>query len=128
MARYKVMAKRKNTNERWTEWRDADTYNSAKEGTNHVERCGFVPKIFIKDEAVEKVWAILEGDGTTTEKTDAILDIKDKAVAEATRKMAENILKDILVAFEGECENKIATDIKKMFKRKYGIAPKGESK
>ena len=48
--RYTVMAKRKNTDEPWTDWTNADDYESAVKHANRVEELGYSSKIIDRGE------------------------------------------------------------------------------
>lgn len=73
MARYFIKAKRKNTNEKWTDWTNVDTYDEALRQVKHVFEVGFEGKL-VPNSAVAKLWEILDEYENKVELTEQILD------------------------------------------------------
>ena len=48
--RYSVQAKRKNTNEKWTDWAAADDYESAVRHANRAKELGYSSRIIDRGE------------------------------------------------------------------------------
>lgn len=48
--RYSVQAKRKNTNEAWTDWTSVDDYDAALKHANRVEELGYSAQIIDRGE------------------------------------------------------------------------------
>ena len=69
--RYYVMAKRKNTDEEWTDWTSVNNYGDAQRHAEHVKELGYESRIEV-DKSVTRLWAILGED--QTELADKILD------------------------------------------------------
>lgn len=78
--RYNIQAKRKNTDEPWSEWTSANHYCDAERHAVRVQRLGYDARI-APNKAVKKLWEILNND---IELTDKILDagfcLKEDAV------------------------------------------------
>lgn len=73
MARYFIKAKRKNTNEKWTDWTAVDNYEEAVGHVEKVREIGYDAKL-VPGSAVAKLWVILDEYENKTELTDKILD------------------------------------------------------
>lgn len=74
MKRYTIQAKRKGTNEKWSEWTNENYYDAAIKHVSHIEddlgQCG---RIVYNDDGIEELWGLLGGD---KELADKILDAK----------------------------------------------------
>ena len=72
--RYDVRAKRKDTNEKWTEWTNVDNYRQAEKHACHAEELGFTTKIVVMDKAVEELRGIFGNSYESADYADAVLD------------------------------------------------------
>lgn len=87
--RYSVQAKRKNTDKKWSEWTNVNSYRAAEKHACRVEEVGYDAKIVVKDKAVEELWAILGNSYQAAEQTDAILDAGFRKEIEVTKAIFE---------------------------------------
>lgn len=71
MARYYLEAKRKGSDEQWSEWTQADSYPQAVKHLEHIKELGYDGQL-VPSKAVKKLWYLL-GE-KETELTDEILD------------------------------------------------------
>lgn len=90
MKRYDIKAKRKDRNEDWTEWTQANNYSDAIRHVVHVEELGFKAKV-VPNKEVKALWDILGKD--ETEKTDAILDAGFRLTSEIASEIASTVRK-----------------------------------
>lgn len=89
--RYRIVARRKDTNEAWTEWAEADSYKKAEEHARYCESVGYTSRIAI-DEAVGELWRILGGENDdTADKTDEILDAGFCKESDVVRRLFKRI-------------------------------------
>lgn len=89
--RYSVMAKRKDTNEEWTDWTEADTYEKAEEHARYCESVGYAAKVQADDDLVE-LWLILGGKTPdNTKKADEIYDADFRKASVVAAKIAKRI-------------------------------------
>ena len=89
--RYSIMAKRRDTNEEWTDWTEADTYEKAEEHARYCESVGYAAKVQADDALVE-LWGILGGKSYENAKTaDAIYDAGFRKESAVVAKMAKRI-------------------------------------
>ena len=70
--RYTVKAKRKDSNEQWTDWTDVNNYQDAVNHACKVEEAGYLAKIVVREKQIEELWEILGKE--EHEKADAIFD------------------------------------------------------
>jgi hypothetical protein len=89
--RYIVQAKRRDTNEKWSDWTDTNNYRQAVNQARHVEEVGYLAKIVVKEKQVEELWDILGKN--EHEKADAILDAGFRKQSEIAREIFEEIEK-----------------------------------
>jgi hypothetical protein len=89
--RYVVQAKRRDTNEKWSDWTDTNNYRQAVNQARHVEEVGYLAKIVVKEKQVEELWDILGKN--EHEKADAILDAGFRKQSEIAREIFEEIEK-----------------------------------
>lgn len=73
MARYYIKARRKNTDEKWSNWTHTNHYPTALKHVEHVRALGYDAKLTLT-EAVKQLWEILEGHENKIELTEKILD------------------------------------------------------
>lgn len=97
MARYFIKAKRKDTDEKWTDWTHVDNYETALGHAEHIREVGYEGKV-VPSEPVKKLWDILEGCENKVELTEKILDA-DFCVRSIT-------VPDILYRLKTEIHNK----------------------
>lgn len=97
--RYIVQAKRRDTNEKWSDWTDTNNYQRAIHHACHIEEVGYLTKIVVKEKQVEELWDILGKN--EHEKADAILDAGFQKQNEIAREIFEEIEK-ILKASQTE--------------------------
>lgn len=87
--RYSVQAKRKGTDEKWTEWTAVNDYYQAVKHSVHVANLGFDSNLVIKDGAVKKLWELLGAEGDVKKRTDAILDAGFRKESEVAKEIFE---------------------------------------
>lgn len=91
LKRYSIMAKRRDTNEEWTDWAEADTYKKAEEHARYCESVGYAAKVQADDALVE-LWGILGGKSYENAKTaDAIYDAGFRKESAVAAKIAKRI-------------------------------------
>jgi hypothetical protein len=73
MARYYIQAKRKGSDEKWSEWTEINDYQEAIYQVEWVCEVGYDSKLVVSP-AVQKLWDILDGFENKFELTDKILD------------------------------------------------------
>lgn len=103
--RYVVKAKRRGTNEPWSEWTLVNDYYRAMHHTVKCENAGYDAKMIIKDEAVEELWKLLAAEGDVKEHTDAILDAgfrKETVVAKEIFAKINELLSAVIESLEEE--------------------------
>lgn len=89
--RYRIMAKRRDTNEEWTDWADADTYKKAEEHARYCESVGYAAMVQANDALVE-LWSILGGKSPdNTKKADEIYDADFRKASVVAAKIAKHI-------------------------------------
>ena len=89
--RYRIKAKRRGTDEKWTEWTDADSYAKAEDHAIYCEEVGYQAKIEM-DDYVKELWDILGGNSyENIVKTDAILDAGFRKQDEVASKLCREI-------------------------------------
>ena len=87
--RYTVQAKRRDSNEKWSDWTDTNSYQRAVHHACCVEEAGYLAKIVVREKQVEELWGILGKN--EHEKADAILDAGFRKQSEVTREIFEEI-------------------------------------
>ena len=70
--RYDVQAKRRGTDEKWTEWTKVDNYQKAVNHACHAEEVGYLAKVVVQEKQIEELWDILGKN--EYEKADAVFD------------------------------------------------------
>ena len=120
--RYIVQAKRKNSNEKWSEWTNINNYREAVRHARHVDELGFDAKIVVKDKAVEELWAILGGSNQAVEQTDAILNAGFRKWSEVMREIMSDVDELICDHATGDiCDKELYLRFKKL-KKKYNYS------
>ena len=90
--RYDVQAKRKNTDENWSEWTNVDNYSDAVRHACHVEELGYAAQIVVKDKDVEELRSILGGNSfQSAEYADAVLDAGFRKRSEVVREILSEV-------------------------------------
>ena len=117
--RYCVKAKRKNTNEKWTEWTNVDNYSDAVRHACKVEEIGYAAKIVVKDKAVEELWAILGGSNRGVEQTDAILDAGFRKQSDVIREIVSEVDNMMSCHANGDIDDKRLYLLFEKLKKKY---------
>ena len=91
--RYDVQAKRRDSNEKWSEWTKVNSYREALKHAKHIMELGYLPNIVVKDVAVQELWEILDKGNEVMDSADAILDAgfckQSKTAAEIFRRINE---------------------------------------
>ena len=120
--RYDVQAKRKNSDERWSEWTSVDNYRAAEKHACRVEEAGYAAKIVVKDKAVEELWAILGGSNQAVKQTDAILDAGFRKQSEVIGEILCDI--DTLIGSHatGDIDDKTLYRLFEKLKKKYNYS------
>lgn len=81
--KYYIQAKRKGTNEEWSEWTGAENYQRALEHVEYARKVGYDSRL-VPSRAVKRLWDILEGVENKIELTEKIIDadfcLRDEAV------------------------------------------------
>ena len=89
--RYRIKARRRGTDEKWTEWTDADHYAQAEDHAIYCEEVGYQARIEM-DDYIKELWGILGGKSDkTAEITDAILDAGFRKQDEVATKLCREI-------------------------------------
>ena len=52
--KYTVQAKRKNTDEPWTDWTDTNDYQQAVAHARRVEEAGYLANIFVREKQIKE--------------------------------------------------------------------------
>lgn len=71
--RYNVRAKRRDTDEKWSEWTKVNSFRDAEKQVAKAENAGYSAKIEVTDKSVEELWKILENTFDSKDGADAIL-------------------------------------------------------
>jgi hypothetical protein len=103
--RYVVKAKRRGTNEPWSEWTLVNDYYRAMHHLVKCETIGYDAELVIKEPAVEELWKLLSAEGDVKEHTDAILDAgfrKEIVVAKEIFAKINELLNAIIESLEEE--------------------------
>lgn len=117
--RYSVKAKRKNTDEKWSEWTNVDSYRDAEKHACHVEELGYAAKIVINDTAVEELRGIFGNSYESAEFADAVLDAGFHKQSELIREVVSDI--DLLINYHasGDIDDKRMYLLFDKIKKKY---------
>ena len=121
--RYDVQAKRKNTDEKWSEWADTNNYREAVNHACHVEELGYAAKIVVRDEAVEELRNILGGNSfESADFADAVLDAGFRKQSEVIGEIMADL--DTLIGCHatGEIDDKTLYLLFEKLKKKYNYS------
>ena len=72
--RYTIQAKRRNTNENWSEWTNVNNYRDAVNHACKVEELGYAANIVVNDKAIEELRSIFGNSYESADYADAVLD------------------------------------------------------
>lgn len=116
--RYSVQAKRKNTNQEWTEWTSVDNYERAEYHAKKCEDAGYAARIIV-DPQVEELWRILGGSNPAVEQTDVILDAGFRKYEVVAREVILEIDQLICCHANGDIDSRTLYTLFDEFKKKY---------
>lgn len=102
--RYTVKAKRKDSDELWTDWTDVNNYQRAVEHSCYVEEAGYLAKIVVNEKQVEELLEILGKE--EYEKVDAVLDAGFCNQTEVIRELILKIDQMICCHANGDIDDK----------------------
>ena len=88
--RYNIQAKRKNTDEEWSAWTEADNYRRAEHHAAYVEEAGYDSKI-VAERGIRKLWKILGDSYEAKDLADAIYDAGFRLKDKVAKKIFEDI-------------------------------------
>lgn len=114
--RYTVQAKRRNTDEPWTDWVDTNNYQQAVNHACHVEELGYLATIVVRHKQVEELWDILGKN--EHEKVDAILDAGFRKQNEVAREIILQIDQMICCHANGDIDDNCLYTLFDKFKKK----------
>ena len=120
LKRYCVQAKRKNTNEKWSEWTNVNNYNDAERHACHVEELGYAAKIVVKDKDVEELRGIFGNSFESAEYADAVLDAGFRKQSDVIGEIMCDI--DMLIGSHatGDIDDNTLYRLVEKLKNKYG--------
>ncbi len=117
--RYCVKAKRKNTNERWTEWTNVDNYREAVRHSCRVEELGYAAKIVVQDKAVEELRGIFGNSYESADYADAVLDAGFRKQSEVIGEVMSDVANMINCHANGDIDDKKLYLLFEKLKKKY---------
>ena len=117
--RYSVQAKRKDTNEKWTEWTSVDNYLEAVRHACHVEEVGYAANIVVKDKAVEELRNIFGNSFESADYADAVLDAGFRKESEVIREVMSDMDKLIDCHSTGDIDDRNLYLLFEKLKKKY---------
>lgn len=115
--RYTVKAKRKDSDEPWTDWTDVNSYRDALKHSCRVEEAGYLAKIVVREKQVEELWKIL-GENNFDE-ADAVFDAGFRNQNDAIREIILKIDQMICCHANGDIDNKRLYKLFDKLKKKH---------
>ncbi len=89
--RYVVQAKRRNSNEEWSEWTSLNNYREAVRHACHAEELGYAANIAVKDRAVEELRGIFGNSFESAEFADAVLNAGFRKQSDTAKEIFRSI-------------------------------------
>lgn len=115
--RYTVQAKRRNTDEPWSDWTDTNNYRQAVNHACHVEEVGYLATIVVREKQVEELWDILGKN--EHEKVDAILDAGFRKQNEVAKDILGIMEQMISCYINGDIDDETFNSLFNKLKKKY---------
>lgn len=115
--RYTVLAKRKNTDEPWSDWTDTDNYQRAVHHACRAEEAGYCAKIIVREKQIEELLSILGM--YEHEKADAVLDAGFCKQNDVVREIILKIDELICCHANGDIDNERLYMVFDKLKKKY---------
>ena len=117
--RYDVQAKRRNSNEEWSEWTSVNNYRDAVNHACKVEELGYDANIVIKDKAVEELRGIFGNSFESADFADAVLDAGFRKQSEVIREVMRDIVMLIGSHAKGDIDDSSLYLLFEKLKKKY---------
>lgn len=115
--RYTVVAKRRNTDEPWSDWTDCNNYQRAVQHACHVEELGYRAYIVVREKQIEELWDILGK--FEHEKADAVFDAGFRKQSEVAKEILLTIDQMISYHASGDINDEKFYEIFDELKKKY---------